>query len=167
MLNMTIDRWMERILLHWDLCYFFFEITFETFLWNIRLFYAIFFKWFFFSSIYNKTCATNTHTHKKSMLWYFAAPWTRNSFDFPLIFFSLQKCFFFLAYTTFADISLAPNGFRRLVLQGYRFGERGSSSGVQFWQCTANVRDFDTGKSRRCPARIRTKILGLKCDVQC
>lgn len=65
-------------------------------------------------------------------------------------------------YVTFADISLAPNGFRRLVLNGYRFGERGSSGGVQIWQCTANTRDAETGKSRRCPARLKTKILGLK-----
>lgn len=63
-------------------------------------------------------------------------------------------------YVTFADISLSPNGFRRLILNGFRFGERGSSSGVQIWQCTANTRDPVTGKSRRCPARVKTKIIG-------
>lgn len=67
-------------------------------------------------------------------------------------------------YATFADITIAPNGFRRLVLNGYRFGERGKSNGdiCTFWQCTANTRNFETGKSKRCPARIKTKILGLK-----
>lgn len=66
-------------------------------------------------------------------------------------------------YSTFADIYPAPNGFRRLILNGYRFGERGFSSGqnpLQFWQCTANIRDRCTGKMRRCPVRIKTKIIG-------
>lgn len=73
--------------------------------------------------------------------------------------FLLRNCIILSVYATFADISLAPNGFRRLVLNGFRFGERGASSGVQFWQCTANTRDIETGKSRRCPARIKTKII--------
>lgn len=64
------------------------------------------------------------------------------------------------AYGTFADIFPASNGFRRLVLNGYRFGERCFSGGIQYWQCTANVRDQQTGKTRRCPARIKTKIVG-------
>lgn len=72
---------------------------------------------------------------------------------------------FISAYTTFADIYPAPNGFRRLILNGYRFGERGTSSGGfdpipnQFWQCTANIRDIKTGKLKRCPVRIRTKVI--------
>lgn len=69
-------------------------------------------------------------------------------------------------YVTFADISLSPNGFRRLILNGFRFGERGSSSGVQIWQCTANTRDPVTGKSRRCPARVKTKIIGLNLSIR-
>lgn len=69
------------------------------------------------------------------------------------------------AFVTFADIYPAPNGFRRLILNGYRFGERGSSSGIrgkeptQLWQCTANKRDQETGKMKRCPVRIRTKVI--------
>lgn len=65
-------------------------------------------------------------------------------------------------FSAFADIFPAPNGFRRLILDGYRFGERGSSSGenpIRYWQCTANVRDEDTGKLKRCQTRLKTTII--------
>lgn len=51
-----------------------------------------------------------------------------------------------------------------MILNGYRFGERGrgsSSAGrpTQYWQCTANFRDSKTGKTKRCLARINTMII--------
>lgn len=69
----------------------------------------------------------------------------------------------FSDYATFADIYIASNGFRRLVLHGHRFGERGSNAnrsvGIHCWQCTANMRDKVTGKMRRCTIRLKTKVI--------
>lgn len=67
---------------------------------------------------------------------------------------------FFADYATFAEVSVDDKGFRRLLCNGYRFGQyyKYSKSDV-CWKCTTNVHDPITGKRRACSARIRTKLL--------
>lgn len=72
-------------------------------------------------------------------------------------------------YTTFADIYRASNGFRRLVLDGYRYGELGIGHTydantcekifLQYWRCTANVYDQKTKKYKRCLVRLKTRVI--------
>lgn len=69
-------------------------------------------------------------------------------------------------YSTFADIYLAPNGFRRLILNGYRFGERGECYYDEpdpipgsVWRCTSNIFNKETGKKRKCTVRVHTKVI--------
>lgn len=61
---------------------------------------------------------------------------------------------------TFANIQTATNGFRRLFLKGFLFGQSKSNanSSIIRWRCTGGWRN-EHNKRVRCNAQVVTKIL--------
>lgn len=53
---------------------------------------------------------------------------------------------------------MTNRGFRRLVLDGYAFGEMKVYKGSTSWRCTANLRD-ERNKSKRCSVSLMTKVI--------
>lgn len=72
-------------------------------------------------------------------------------------------------YTTIANIYRVKSGYRRLILDGHRFGElntivtyEANSPAEQFinnWRCTANVYNQKMKKHKRCTVRLKTKVI--------
>lgn len=62
----------------------------------------------------------------------------------------------FLEYTTFADVQIDLRGYRRLILDGYRFGEhhKNLNHDSVSWRCTAAI-----PQGGRCTARLKTKMI--------
>lgn len=73
---------------------------------------------------------------------------------------------FFLDYSTFANIQITKNGYRRLIVDGYMFGEarfNTSKSNIR-WRCTHNGL---TGTKRvRCNCYISTKVVHKHLEYQ-
>lgn len=69
----------------------------------------------------------------------------------------IQSFVSFSEYTTYAKIDITRNGYRHLILNGYRFGETKVTDHCVFWRCTANIRDLNN-KSKRCITQLVTKV---------
>lgn len=80
--------------------------------------------------------------------------------DIFTLFLLLIRFIIFTDYTTYANINIDEKGFRRLLCNGYRYGQyyKYSVTDDVCWKCTTNVLDPITGKRRPCSARIRTKM---------
>lgn len=75
--------------------------------------------------------------------------------------FSRNNCWFFFHFSefrTYANIEITKQGYRHLIQDGYRYGETKVTDRCVYWRCTANIRDDNTLKSKRCVAQITTKI---------
>lgn len=67
---------------------------------------------------------------------------------------------FIVEYTTFADIKLSSQGYRRLHLDGSNFGAIDQkSNGDAVWRCTKNYRLKQGNKRLKCNARLHTKLI--------
>lgn len=64
----------------------------------------------------------------------------------------------FPEFRTYANIEITKQGYRHLTQDGYRYGETKVTDRCVYWRCTANIRDDNTCKSKRCVAQITTKI---------
>lgn len=64
----------------------------------------------------------------------------------------------FPEFRTYANIEITKQGYRHLIQDGYRYGETKVTDRCVYWRCTANIRDDNTCKSKRCVAQITTKI---------
>lgn len=73
------------------------------------------------------------------------------------LFYFFLMCIIISEYTTYAKIEVTKNGYRRLILNGYRYGETKVSDRSVYWRCTANLRD-EMGKSKRCITHVVTEV---------
>lgn len=92
---------------------------------------------------------TDTHTHPQTRVhtYHSIAPLT----NFPFLLIS--------EYTTFANIIVDHQGFRRLFLDGHRYGVVLRKANEYVWRCTKNHPHKLSGKTTKCNGRLRTKMI--------